>query len=46
MFLSHARQPEVDFLHSWAVILDKVLSRSTLKGKDSQQYKFGSVKAI
>ena len=30
-FLSHERQPEVDFLHSWAVILNKFLVISSLK---------------
>ena len=28
--LSDARQPEVDFFHSWAVILPKILDKSSL----------------
>ena len=28
--LSDARQPEVDFLHTWAVILKKRLDKSSL----------------
>ena len=45
-FLSHERQPEVDFLLSYALILNKFLVKSSLyKSKDTYQYKFGSVKA-
>ena len=28
--ISDARQPEVDFLHSWAVILNKLLGKLSL----------------
>ena len=35
--MSDARQPEVDFLHSWAMLLPKSWDKSSL------QYKFGSV---
>ena len=28
--LSDARQPEVDFLHSWAMILNQFLGKSSL----------------
>ena len=35
--MSDARQPEVDFLHSWAMLLPKSWDKLSL------QYKFGSV---
>ena len=36
--LSHASQPEMDFLHSWAVVLVKRSGKLLYKGKDTQQY--------
>ena len=38
--MSDARRPELDFLHSWAVVLP------TFKSEESLGYKFGSVKAF
>ena len=38
--MSNARRPELDFLHSWAVVLP------TFKSEESLGYKFGSVKAF
>lgn len=44
-FLSDAREPEVDLLNSWAVILSNFCANRLFKSKDMQQYKFGSAKA-
>ena len=38
--MSDARRPELDFFHSWAVVLSK------FKSEESLGYKFGSIKAF
>ena len=37
-FLSEARQPEVDFLHLWAVVLPNVWVSLLYNRKDTKQY--------
>ena len=39
-FLNDTRQPEVNFLHSLAVISNKFLGIRLDKGKDTEQYKW------
>ena len=41
-YLSDARQPEVDFFHSWAVFLSRYLD-SLYNKKKATKYKFGIV---
>ena len=43
-FLSDESQPEVNFLHPTAGILNKFCANHLYKSKDTLQYKFGSVK--
>ena len=43
--LSEARQPEVDFLYLWAVVLPNVWASLLYNRKDTQQYNLGSVQA-
>ena len=41
--VKYACQPEVGFLHVWAVVLLKVLANLLYKRKETQLYNFGSV---
>ena len=41
--MSDARQPEVDFLHSWAVFLPKFWTNRLYNKKETKKYKFGIV---
>ena len=45
MFLSHARQPDVGFLHSWAVILNNFLGKSSIRIKTRGKGEFGRGRA-